>query len=332
MSSFLFYIQKNGTIPPLENPVGLNYSALEQGGALPGTPNFDYPTARESDFAFFATKGIRNIRLPIKWERLQPTINGDFDTTYLGFIDQAVTYAKNHGMTIMLDVHNYGGRSVDGVYRKFGTPELPDSAFADLWLKIATYYLNEPGMEFYDLMNEPNTMPTLYVWTTAAQAAITAIRAAGFNGYIHVEAGGFSGAHDWISSGSAAAFRTLTDPQNKLIAHCHQYLDSDNSGTGDTAVTGKGSTVLVNATNYARTYGIKMFIGEYGIANTQSMYTEGAAMLDYMNANSDVWIGRAVWAGGPAWPDSYIKKVEPAGFTAPIVDKPQIPLIYSKHN
>ena len=300
---------------------GVNLAGMEFGGLA------FYPNSNEA--SYYYSRGFNTVRLPIHWERIQPTLGAALDTTHLANVTNVVNVMRAAGLNILLDLHNYGayddgtgGKGINSV----GGPTY--AQFADVWSRLATAFGSNPKIMF-DLMNEPANVSTATM-TTANQAAIDAIRLTGFTGYIHVEAGGFAGAHDWINSGSAAAFLTLTDPEDKLIAHVHQYLDSNNSGTGDVAVTGKGATVLVAATNFARSNGIKMHLGEYGIANTPSMFTEGAAMLAYMGANDDVWIGHTIWAGGPAWGDGYFQKVEPAGFTAPIIDKPQIPLIHSR--
>jgi endoglucanase len=53
---------------------------------LPGQAWVNYPLISESSLDYFAAKRMNTIRVPITWERLQPTLNGALDTTYLGYL------------------------------------------------------------------------------------------------------------------------------------------------------------------------------------------------------------------------------------------------------
>ena len=141
---------------------GISLSGMEYSqSVLPGTEGTNFFAPKEADFKYFASKGLTIIRLPFLWERLQPTVNGPLDTTFKAYLDQAIVWAKQYGMKILLDVHNYGGRMIDGTIYKIGTEKLPISAFADFWGKVAAAYASEEGIFGFDLMNEPIDMPVL---------------------------------------------------------------------------------------------------------------------------------------------------------------------------
>lgn len=200
---------------------------------------------------------------------------------------------------------------------------------AEFWEMMAAEFKANPKVAF-DLMNEPHTQTAVNMGN-ASQLCINRIRAEGFSGWIHVESGGsYSSAKDFVSSGAGAQAVLRTDPLNKLIFHLHAYFDSDNSGTHDTAAVGAGVGRLSTATAFARTNGLKLFLGEFGIAHTKQCLIEGAAALDYMKANSDVWVGWTGWSAGPAWPEDYYFKLEPGSMNAPIVDRPQIKMLYDR--
>ena len=114
------------------------------------------------------------MRLPFKWERIQPNISGPLDPFTVGVLKSQLAIAASLNMSVLLDCHNYaryGTHIINGT-----TGPLTDAAFADLWLRIATEMKGLPGLRGYDLQNEPNNMPSLMVWPAAAQAAIDAIR------------------------------------------------------------------------------------------------------------------------------------------------------------
>ena len=75
---------------------------------------------------------------------------------------------------------------------------------------------------------------------------------------------------------------------------------------------GAGAARLVEATRWARENHHRLILGEFGFASDEASLNEGAALLSFMRANSDVWEGSAFWAAGPGWGD-YFFSVEPDG-------------------
>src|SRR4026207_2185032 len=87
--------------------VGVNLAGAEFGDSnLPGTYNqhYTYPTTVEVDY--FLSKGMNLIRLPFRWERLQPIANGPFDGVELGRIQALVNHVASRGGYVLLDPHN----------------------------------------------------------------------------------------------------------------------------------------------------------------------------------------------------------------------------------
>jgi endoglucanase len=73
------------------------------------------------------------IRLPFLWERLQRSLNAPLDTNELARIETVVGFAAERGIIVLLDPHNsarYNGNLI-------GSSEVPVSAFADFWRRIA---------------------------------------------------------------------------------------------------------------------------------------------------------------------------------------------------
>jgi len=93
-------------------PRGVAFSGLEFGSAIPGSLNIDYFESSQATYTYFGNKGFNTVRLPFLWERLQPTLDGDLDTTYKGYLDDQITKAANAGLKVILDCHNYGRRNV----------------------------------------------------------------------------------------------------------------------------------------------------------------------------------------------------------------------------
>jgi endoglucanase len=143
------------------------------------------------------------------------------------------------------------------------------------------------------------------------QAAINGIRGAGATSqYIFAEGNAWTGAWDWVSV-NGGNMAQLTDPEDKLVYEMHQYLDSDYSGTSTTCQSETiGADSLVGATNWLRTNGKLGFVGEYAAGVNSVCETAITNMLNYMETNSDVWLGASWWAAGPWW-GTYIYSLEP---------------------
>ena len=131
------------------------------------------------------------------------------------------------------------------------------------------------------------------------QAAINAIRAVGATSqYIFVEGNAWSGAWTWVATNTNLV--ALTDPENKIVYEMHQYLDSDGSGTSATCVNNTiGYDRVISATQWLQQNGKVGIIGEFAGGANSVCLEAVVGMLNYLKANSNVWLGAIWWGGGP---------------------------------
>lgn len=92
--------------------IGPGLSGLEFGSAIPGFENINYFKTSEQNYIDIKNAGWNMARVAFTWERLQPIVGGELNETYLGYLQQAVDYARAHNVKIILDCHNYGRRTV----------------------------------------------------------------------------------------------------------------------------------------------------------------------------------------------------------------------------
>jgi len=322
-------VAQNNVQSPAYYP-GVNLASAEFGGAGELGKKYVYPNDKE--FQYFSAKGFKIVRIPFKWERVQPELRGEFDPANIAELDRCVTEANATGLVVLLDVHNYGARKVPGQEKGVFIgmdPALTKEDFNDLWVRLSNRYKSNP-LVWFGLMNEPHKVPA-NINSDIMQAVVNAIRATGATNKILVAGTSFSGAHSWIKSGNAAAFDNFKDPGNNFAFDVHQYLDKDSSGTHTESVPGSGSTRLAAFTAWAKQHHFKGFLGEFGWAPDPASHKEGDDILSYMDKNKDVFIGYTYWAAGPWWTKTYIYLVEPEGLkTGAPVDKPQMAVL-EKH-
>ncbi len=303
-----------------EKMFGVNLAGAEfKEHVLPGAIEKDYIYPTVAEINYFVAKGMNTFRLPFLWERLQPQLFGDLNTSERSRVDGFVRNALAKGAFVILDPHNYAR------YRGqvIGESSVKKEAFADFWTKLALRY-TDPRVVF-GLMNEPKEMRT-ETWVENANAAIQAIRAAGAKNLILVPGNGWSTAHTWSESWygtpNANLMANIRDPGNNWAIEVHQYLDGQAKGVaGDCASRTIGSERLRKFTEWAKQKGLKAFLGEFGGGRNDTCYAALDDMLTHVDQNRGVWIGWTYWAAGPWWGD-YFSSLEPDGG-----DRPQLPYL-----
>jgi endoglucanase len=299
--------------------LGVNLAGAEFGSNVPGVFGTDYTYPTHAEIDYYAAKGMGVIRLPFLWERVQRSELAVLDATELGRLDDVVNYATGKGLKIEIEPHNYGY----GFGALIGTAQTPNSAFADLWGKLAGHFQSNSGVIF-GLMNEPHDQ-SASAWLGSANAAIAAIRGAGaVSQEILVPGSYWDGAWTWVSSDNDTVIGAgVQDPAHNFAFEVHQYLDADGSGTHPGAVSATiGVERLTAITQWAEATGNRLFLGEVGVTTDQTSLTAFDGMLTYMQQHTGVWQGVTYWAGGPWW-GNYMFSIESQNG----VDKPQMGIL-----
>jgi endoglucanase len=288
---------------------GVNISGAEWGESqIPGTFMVHYIFPTNSEIDYFASKGMKVIRVPILWERIQPEANGAFEPTYLSRLDAVISYAGSRGLKAIIDLHNYGA------YRKttVGVPGgHPNSMFANFWNQIANRYKNN-SLVIFGLMNEP-VGPTMTptTWLASSQDAINAIRQTGSTNLILVPSTYWGHPVNFVEL-NANVMINVRDPANNYSYDVHQYLDYDGSGTHTDVLSPSAAVATLSSfTAWLKANNRTAFLSEIGVPATAAAQDSLDAMLRYLHANAAQWDGYTYWSAGPWW-QNYVFGVEPA--------------------
>ncbi len=161
-------------------------------------------------------------------------------------------------------------------------------------------------------------------WAGSVQAAVKAIRGAGATSQMILLPGdGYTGAAGFVSGGSAAALAGVTNPDGSttnLIFDVHQYLDSDGSGTHPSCV--KSADIFTELSNWLKDSKRQALLTEIGGGSRdQSCIKNICEVLDFLNTNSDQFLGYLGWAAG-SFDETYVLGLTPNGATdVPLMDK-----------
>lgn len=122
--------------------------------------------------------GFDHIRLPFDYPLLLDDSDlYTFKPVGLAFLDDMVTWCKDAGISILLDLHWAPGyRFQDkGNNKLFETDEMK-KVFISLWTQLAERYKGEGDMLAFDLLNEVAEVDYLEPWVNLAQSTVKAIR------------------------------------------------------------------------------------------------------------------------------------------------------------
>jgi hypothetical protein len=205
----------------------------------PGRYDDAYHYDAAATFEYLASRGIPLVKIPFRWERLQPKPGGRLDGGELRRLRAVTARAGAAGLGVILDMHNYGAYYVEragrGVRCAIGQRRCSIRDFADAWKRIAKAFRSSSEVVAYTLMTEPVAMKRVgnrsaaEVWRRASQAAVSAVRRAGeLDATLFVSGYHWSGAADWARWNPEP---WITDPSDAIRYEAHHYWDRDHSGT-----------------------------------------------------------------------------------------------------
>ena len=305
-------------------PLGVTICGAEFGQTnMPGILNKDYIYPNLQQCKYYASKGIRQIALPFRWERIQKELFGELDELNMSKIEEVLQFAKTTGIKVILDMHNYGHYRVNNEDVAIGVYPVTISAYADVWKKLVKRFKQYDNVLAYQIMAEPHDMGN-GVWFNAAQEAINAIRITDINTPIIVDGYGWASAFKWQTFSDN--LKNLYDVANKLVYSAHCYFDEDGSGTYAKGYDAAyyhpaiGIEKVKPFIDWLKANNKKGFVGEYGVPNKEAEWMP--IMQNFLAYLQDNKIGANYWAAGSWW-QSYPLSIEPVSG----LDKPQMKVL-----
>jgi endoglucanase len=283
----------------------------------PGVFGRDYTYNSERTVAYFCDRGLSLLRLPLRWERLQPTPGGPLDAEELGRLRTFLGWAGKHGGKVILDLHNYGrytlargGRPTSCIIDQKMGEETPITRahFADLWRRLSREFAAHPTVHAYGLMNEPHDLGASD-WQAISQHAVDTIRAEKDRKLLLVAGDDWSSAERWVRANGPRPW--IKDPVNQIAYEAHCYFDVDHSGKyqhsydaerkADPHIQRRGVARLMPFVGWCLVNEVRGLVGEFGIPADEPGWREGLsaflALLDRAGLDG------CYWAAGEWWGD-----------------------------
>jgi endoglucanase len=257
-----------------------------------------------ADWDFYQARGLTLIRVPIKWQQMQPTLGQPLNAGIMNKLATVLALANQRGMKVIFDMHNYGTYKDDSQVIG-GT--IAYASYQDVWEKVSQFFATNPNRAAlfgFDIMNEPVKM-TGDTWQTGLKYAIAGIRKYDMTSYIIVEGKGWSGSQDWTNNNTDLG---AIDPACRVIYSAHSYwANSNNDGYGsydtEKAYPNRSIDKMRPFVDWLKKRKFHGFIGEYGVpTNVASPDLRWHDLLrnglQYMKDNG---ISGTYWANGRAF-------------------------------
>ena len=205
--------------------------------AYPGIIDHDYHYTSAQSLHFLASRGVRVIRLPFRWERIQPQLRSPLYLPEVERLKNEVGLASKEGLRVVLDLHNFGGyylyNGTLGERLSLGTDKLTEADFVDVWQRLSAEFAGNTTILAYGLMDEPVNMGAGLMstpakeWQFLSQLALTGIRSRGDSTTILVSGYFYSAAYIWTQYHPQP---WIVDPANNFRYEAHHYWDSSHAG------------------------------------------------------------------------------------------------------
>ena len=287
-------------------PFGVNLACGEFGSVFPGVYGTHYTYPTDADLDYWDKKGLKLVRLPFRWERLQNVPGGRIVDADLQCVKRLVAAAAERGMKVILDMHNYCRRYDNGEELVIGTSRLPYECYGQFWRMMAEEMRGFDNIYGYGLMNEPHDLPDGVSWFRMAQTAIDSIRQVDDHTDILVGGCHWSSARRWRQLSDH--LKNLRDDAGRLVFEAHCYFDFDGSGTykftyeQEEGSPTKGVELVAPFVEWLKENGLRGIVGEYGIPDSDGRWLETLDnFLAYLAENG---VNATYWASGPWWDDA----------------------------
>ncbi|RYF76103.1 MAG: glycoside hydrolase family 5 protein [Comamonadaceae bacterium] len=306
---------------------GLTHEAWSQPPALPA---YDY---------YLRQKKMNVVRLNFTWEWVQPRLQAPLDVDHCRVIDQQIKQATSAGSYVILEFHNFGRRTVDGVSLVIGESARCSAAdFADGWARMAQRWGRNERVIF-GLMNEPHDQ-SIEVLLAVSNRAIAAIRATGATNLIMVSGNDWNSMAWQAGSDNQKWMLRIRDEADNFCFDVHHYFDDWSAGQTPN-VRADALASMAAFTAWAKAHRMRAFCGEFGCGVNRRGLDACRELLHHIEANPDVFIGWAWWGAGGPWQPDYVFLLDPyASVTSPTnpdpegavswdqpVDRPQMKLL-----
>ncbi len=236
----------------------------------------------QNDFTLMHQEGINTVRIPFEASMFTDPNEDGFK-----WLDQAVNWASQDNMYVVLDMHGApGGQSSSedtGQQNQdqFFSSQTNINQAAQVWGEIAQHYKGNPTIAGYDLLNEPVGAPNYSTLDSVYNQLYTAVRNTGDQHIIFMEPANYWDTNNLPSPSSMG--------WNNVAYSGHIY---DFSSSSQAQELSDFSNAITSIAATAKQQGVPAYIGEFGIIQSDGNSSEFKQVVAELDSNNLAW---TVW-------------------------------------
>ena len=273
----------------------------------------------ELDVQRVAALGLTVVRVPIWYELLETDVEGDNHFKPEGWkrLDDLVTWARRHGVYVVLDLHGAPGgqntqwhQGLENGGTLWHRTDCIDKTVR-LWQALASHFAGEPHVAAYDLLNEPDRFVDLAAYRDVHEAIYRAIRQVDPDHIVILE-DGYRAPNLLISPAELG--------WSNAMYSVHLYPEGAASAEDYARSVDDGLTFWARVNQYAERYDCPVLVGELNAeAGSQDAWGPGAtdlalAALDGRGVHWTLWTWKWPWMGATwgvyAQPPGIARKID----------------------
>jgi endoglucanase len=164
---------------------------------------------QEEYFDLIEEAGFDFVRLPVRWNtHAEEEWPYTIDSAFFARVDDAVNWALERNLTVIVDFHHYEEMAWD--------PWSHKDRFLEIWKQVAEHYQDYPPDVLFELLNEPNDQLNAAMWNQYVVEGLAVVRQTNPTRDVVIGPASWN-AYDWVT--------TLDVPEDEhLIVTFHYYL------------------------------------------------------------------------------------------------------------
>ncbi len=226
---------------------------------------------RKTDLQRISLAGFDSVRVLIAWhQHAGAEYPYTIDPAFFTRIDQVVDQAREYGLAVILDLHDYEELYID--------PGAHGARTLAIWDQIARHYAKAPLSVIFELMNEPQDKLQGQAWQNLADRLLTIVRHSNPDRWI------IMGGDNWNSIDGLARYKTTYDPRLLLTFHYYDPYQFTHQGAtwfkgappagrpwGNKAEKRYLQREFTRAAAIGKARGMPLFLGEFGATKATNM-------------------------------------------------------------
>ena len=266
--------------PSTNFSMGVTFTSAIAGivGGTHGDPETGYVYPTEAQLDYYKYKGLNLVRLPVRWERIQTSLNAPLNEAEVQRLTSFLASAQARGIKVVVTL--YSPERVNS--NLIGTPNFPIVIWQDIFTRLGALLKDNAAVQGIELASKPNL--TNGTWPDLAQRALNQLRDAGFEKIVFIPGNCAARASTFAQCNQDLL---IEDPLNKYVFTSVVYFDADESGNYAESYDREGAYPMIGVDrvqsflSFIEERAVRGMVTEYAVPETDARWNVALDRLLY---------------------------------------------------